>query len=62
MTCTRLTGYKFASREGLRVAVRARAYLPAFHTDVYDRDKSRAGMARVQQGGLARMFRHSVPI
>ena len=46
----------------LRVAGRARAYILVIETDLDARDRSRSGMDRVQQGGIARMFRHSIPI
>ena len=49
-------------REGSRVAGRARAYILVTKTDLDARERSRAGMARVQHGGIARMFQHSIPI
>ena len=61
-TCARLPGHKFASMEGSCVAGRDCAYIPVIDTDIDARDRSRAGMARVYQGGLTHMFRHLRPI
>ena len=61
-TCASLTGHEFAIREGLRVVGRDRAYIPVIKTNLDARDSFQACMDRVQQGGLARMFRNSRPI
>ena len=61
-TCARFPGHEFASREGSRVERRARAYILVIETDLDARDSLQAGMDRAQQGGLARIFRHFIPI
>ena len=60
-TCARLPGQKFASREGSCIAGRFCMYIPVIETDLDARDRLRAGMYCVHQGGLARMLWNLIP-